>query len=79
MDAKAQRKKDLKERKDRKKEELQFYRDQLDKLKKDDRREQLAFPPTLDKGQRKNLHTYAHSIGLKSKSNGIGKLFASID
>lgn len=75
MEAKTQKKRDYKEKKERKKQELKYYRETLDELVKDERRTQLAFPPSLDVGQRKKLHTYAHSIGLKSKSNGKGKLF----
>lgn len=78
---KAQKKKDAKERKkeekDRKKEEMNYYRSSLNELLKDERRSQLAFPPTLNTGQRKKLHTYAHSIGLKSKSTGKGKFMHS--
>lgn len=51
-----------------------MWRNKLDELANDERREQLAFPSTLKSGQRKQLHTYAHSIGLKSKSNGKGNI-----
>lgn len=73
MDAKAAKQRDKMERKNREKEEMKMWRDKLDELVKDERREQLAFPSTLHKGHRKKLHTYAHSIGLKSKSHGTGK------
>lgn len=73
MDAKASKQRDKMERKNREKEEMKMWRDKLDEMMKDERREQLAFPSTLHKGHRKKLHTYAHSIGLKSKSHGTGK------
>lgn len=73
MDPKERKKKEKKEKREEKKEEMQYYRNQLDELAQDDKRAQLAFPPTLDSGQRKKLHTYAHTLGLKSKSNGKGK------
>lgn len=72
MDQKAVAKARKKENKDRRKNEMRHYYDQLDKLALDDARDQLAFPPTLGAGERKKLHTYAHKIGLKSKSNGSG-------
>lgn len=75
MDSKAAKKKDKLERKAMQKEEMKIYREQLENLLKDERREQLAFPPTLQKGQRKKLHTYAHGLGLKSKSHGTGTIF----
>lgn len=79
MDTKAARapkkkgKKDKNEKREQKKVEMKYYKEQLDRLLTDDTREQLPFPPTLDKGQRKKLHLYAHSIGLKSRSSGTGK------
>ena len=78
MDAKEQKKKNKKEKREAKKEEMQYFRKQLEQLVNDEKREQLAFPPTLQSGQRKQLHTYAHTLGLKSKSSGKGKLFFSI-
>lgn len=77
MDSKAAKAAKLskkKEKKARMKEEMKYYKEQLDKLVTDDAREQLPFPPSLDNVQRKQLHTYAHSIGLKSKSSGSGKV-----
>lgn len=74
MDSKAAKSAKKKERKNQKNEEMRYYKELLDKLATDDTREQIAFPPTLDKGQRKKLHTYAHSHGLKSKSSGTGKI-----
>lgn len=73
MDPKTAKQKQKMERKNQQREEMKMWRDKLDELAKDERREQLAFPSTVDKGQRKKLHTYAHSIGLKSKSHGTGK------
>lgn len=73
MDSKAARKQERAEKKKMEKLELQYYRQQLDALANCDKREQLAFPPTLTKAQRKKLHVYAHGIGLKSKSNGTGR------
>lgn len=75
MDAKAAKKKAKNERREQEKTQLKIYREQLITLAKDEKRSQLAFPPTLDSGQRKKLHTYAHGLGLKSKSHGKGKLF----
>lgn len=72
MDPKATKHLDKMERKYHQKEEMKMWRDKLDELANDARREQLAFPSTLNKFQRKRLHTYAHSIGLKSKSHGTG-------
>lgn len=74
MDPKERKKKDKKEKLNAKKVEMQIFREQIDKLAIDDKRDQLAFPPTLDSGQRKKLHGYAHSLGLKSKSNGKGRV-----
>lgn len=79
MDPKAAKQKQRMERKNQKKEEMKMWRDKLDELANDERREQLAFPSTLDKGQRKRLHTYAHSIGLKSKSHGTGNKLKRFD
>lgn len=73
VDGKAAKQKQKMERKNQQKEEMKMWRDKLNELATDERREQLAFPSTLDRGQRKKLHTYAHSIGLKSKSHGTGK------
>lgn len=73
MDSKAARKMERAEKRKMEKVEIQYYRDQLDRLAKDDKREQLAFPPTLTKGQRKKLHVHAHGMGLKSKSSGSGR------
>lgn len=76
MDQKKERKKKERlEQREMQKKELQEYKAQLDRLLADSKRSQLAFPPTLHKGTRKKLHTYAHSIGLKSKSNGQGTYF----
>lgn len=74
MDTKAAKHREKMERKNQQKEEMKMWRDKLDEVANDERREQLAFPSTLNKGQRKRLHTYAHSIGLKSKSHGTGKI-----
>lgn len=56
------------------KDEMKIYRQQLNELVKDSKRSQLAFPPILDSSQRKNLHTIAHKLGLKSKSHGKGTI-----
>lgn len=56
----------------RRREEMKYYKQQMDKLRHDDAREQLAFPPTLDNVERKQLHNYARKIGLKTKSSGKG-------
>lgn len=73
MDAKERRKQEKKEKRDAQKQEMQYYRDQLLKLANGtDARGQIAFPPTLQKGQRKKLHNYAASLDLKSKSHGKG-------
>lgn len=72
MDPKERKKKNKKVQREAKKEEMQYFRKRLDELLNDDASDQVAFPPTLDSGQRKRLHTYAHSLGLKSKSHGKG-------
>lgn len=55
--------------------EMKIHREQIDKLVNDDSRDQLAFAPCLERKQRKLLHNYAHTVGLKSRSSGIGKKF----
>lgn len=57
----------------RRNEEMKYYREQMEKLLKDEAREQLSFPPTLDNIERKKLHNYARKIGLRTKSSGKGK------
>lgn len=79
MDPKMRKKKEKLDNRVMKKQELQCYREQLDRLVEDERRSQLSFPPTLCKGTRKKLHTYAHSIGLKSKSSGLGNLYVCFE
>lgn len=73
MDAKTNKKNARKERREMQKEQMKIYRQQIDELAENDKKSQLAFPPILNNGQRKNLHTYAHGLGLKSKSHGKGK------
>lgn len=70
-------KKNEKERRERQKEQMKVYRQQTEEFAKDDRRSQLAFPPILNNEQRKKLHTYAHGLGLKSKSHGKGNNFTN--
>lgn len=77
MDSKTVKRKGFSDKKNQQKEEMKMWRDKLDELANDERREQLAFPSTLNKGQRKRLHTYAHSIGLKSKSHGTGNILVN--
>lgn len=64
---------DKKERKAKRDEEINYFKQQLDNLVKDEKRAQLSFAPTLNAIQRKTLHRYANKLGLKSKSTGKGK------
>lgn len=57
----------------RRKEEMKYYQEQMDKLLKNAAREQLSFPPTLDNVERKRLHHYARKVGLRTKSSGKGE------
>lgn len=66
------RKEERKARQDQEKQELIIYRQQLDDLINDPVRNQLPFPASLSKGARKKLHTYAHKLGLDSRSTGKG-------
>ncbi len=45
---------------------------QLNQLREDPQRDELAFPPTLDNIERKFLHALAGQLGLVSKSRGKG-------
>lgn len=56
-----------------KRDERDQYKRDLDQLLTDPERKQIEFPPSLQKSQRKHLHRYATSIGLKSKSQGTGE------
>lgn len=74
MDKKKEYKKTARdEARTRRREEMNYYMEQMDKLRYDDAREQLSFPPTLDNVERKRLHNYARKIGLKTKSSGKGR------
>lgn len=72
MDKQDHRKSAREDAKARRKEEMKYYKEQMQRLLNDEAREQLSFPPTLDNKERKNLHNYARKIGLKTKSSGKG-------
>lgn len=73
--AKQEKKQRKKEKKTKRDEEISYFKQRMDELMRDEKREQLSFPATLEKGQRKQLHRYASKIGLKTVSKGIGKIF----
>lgn len=54
------------------KQEMDHYKSRLDLLAQDATREQVSFPATLSSVERKLLHTYAHKLGLDSRSVGKG-------
>lgn len=56
------------------KQEMDIYKSRLDLLAKDATREQISFPATLTAADRKKLHTYAHKLGLDSRSVGKGNV-----
>lgn len=56
------------------KQEMDIYKSRLDLLAQDATREQVSFPATLSSIDRKLLHTYAHKLGLDSRSVGKGKI-----
>lgn len=56
------------------KQEMDIYKSRLDLLAQDATREQVSFPATLSSVERKLLHTYAHKLGLDSRSVGKGKV-----
>lgn len=77
-DTKQEKKQRKKEKKTKRDEEISYFKQRMDELVRDEKREQLSFPATLEKGQRKQLHRYASNIGLKTVSKGIGKIFNKI-
>lgn len=52
--------------------EMDIYKSRLDCLAQDATRDQVSFPATLTSIDRKLLHTYAHKLGLDSRSVGKG-------
>lgn len=58
------------------KQEMDIYKSRLDLLAQDATREQISFPATLSSIDRKLLHTYAHKLGLDSRSVGKGNIFS---